>query len=299
MYYEQNYNQQQIANRLHLSRPKVSRLLKQARKQGIVQISVAAPGNSFVELEKALEKKYGLKEALVIEADPQSSDRMLKRQLGTAGANYLHRALSGGEFIGVSWGTTLQAVADAMPPKPIDDIHIVQALGGVGPPEAKAHASDISRRLAGLFESRLTLLPAPGIVGSIEAKEVLLSDRRVKKALDLFSELTILMMGIGAIHTNPILDKNNKEISPHLYQQIIDSEAVGDVALHFFDINGDEIDSELKDLVIGISMEELRQIDTVVGIAGGEEKREAIRGALNGWFIDLLITDNYTAEKLV
>jgi DNA-binding transcriptional regulator LsrR (DeoR family) len=190
-------------------------------------------------------------------------------------------------------------MVDAMHPKPIDDVHVVQALGGVGPPEAKAHATDISRRLSGLFESRLTLLPAPGIVDSIEAKEVLLSDWRVKSALDLFPELNILMMGIGAIHTNPILDKDNREISSHLYEQIIGSEAVGDVALHFFDINGDEIDSELKDLVIGISIEELKQIDTVVGIAAGDEKMESIQGALNGGVIDLLITDNYTAERLV
>jgi DNA-binding transcriptional regulator LsrR (DeoR family) len=299
MYYEQDYNQQEIANRLHLYRPKVSRLLKQAREQGIVQISVATSNNSFVELEKALEERYDLKEALIIETDPQSSSKIVKRQLGTAAADYLYRALSGGELIGVTWGTTLQAMVDAMHPKPIEDVHVVQALGGVGPPEAKAHATDISRRLSRLFESRLTLLPAPGIVDSIEAKEVLLSDRRVKSALDLFPELNILMMGIGAIHTNPILDKDSREISPHLYEQIIDSEAVGDVALHFFDINGNEIDSELKDLVIGISIEELKQIDTVVGIAAGDEKRESIQGALNGGVIDLLITDNYTAEGLV
>jgi DNA-binding transcriptional regulator LsrR (DeoR family) len=299
MYYDQSYNQQEIANRLHLSRPKVSRLLKEAREKGIVKISVISQDNSFVNLENELESKYRLKEALITEIDPQSSPEVIKRQLGVAAANYLHRAVSKGDVIGVSWGTTLQAMINAMIPKPMGGTHIVQALGGVGPPEAKTHAADISRRLSGLLESRLTLLPAPGIVDSNETKEVLLNGRRIRNALNLFSEINMLLVGLGTMSTNPVLDQENEEIPPALLQEIVNSDAVGDIALHFFDIEGNEINSKLKDLLIGISTEEIRKIDTVVGIAGGIEKTDAIQGALNGNLINLLITDNYTAERLL
>jgi len=298
MYYDQNYNQQEIANRLHLSRPKVSRLLKQARQKGIVQISVVSPNDSFVELENKLEKKFSIEEALIIETDPQVSNNVIKRQLGSAAANYLHRTVSKGEMLGVTWGTTLQAMVDAIPAKPIEDVHIVQSLGGVGPPEAKAHATDISRRLSQHLEGSLTLLPAPGIVGSIQAKNILLSDRQVRGALDLFPNINTLFVGLGAIKTNPVLDQKNREIPPELYDEIINSNAVGDIALHFFDDKGNEIDSDLKDLVIGISIEELKKIDTVVAIAGGQEKVDVIQGALNGQLIDVLITDNHTAQYL-
>ncbi len=299
LYYNQDYNQQQIAERLHLSRPKVSRLLKQARKQGIVQISVVNPNGNFVELENALEEKFDLKEVLLVESDDQMSPDVIKRQIGSTSAEYLHRTINEGDRIGVTWGTTLQAMIDAMQPKSIKDSHVIQTLGGVGPPEAKAHAADISRRLSQLIDGRLTLLPAPGIVGSIQAKEVLTDDRQVKNALNLFPDIDTLYVGIGALETNPVLSEEQRELSEEAYQEVMDSEAVGDVALRFFDTTGKELDIELNNLIIGISPEQIRKTDTVVGMAGGAQKVEAIRGALNGRFIDVLITDNQTAESLL
>ncbi|MDZ7690785.1 MAG: sugar-binding transcriptional regulator [Balneolaceae bacterium] len=299
LYYDEDYNQQEIADRLHLSRPKVSRLLKQARKQGIVQISVVTPNANFVELENALEKKYGLKEVVLVESDEQSSTHFIKRQIGSAAAEYLHRTVKEGDLIGVTWGTTLQAMIDAMRPKLINDLHVVQALGGVGAPEAKAHAADISRRLSQILDAKLTLLPAPGIVGSVQAKEVLLNDRQVKGATDRFPNIDTLYVGLGALHTNPVLTENTQEISEAVHQEIINSDAVGDIALRFYDINGKEVDTSLKDLVIGVSPKEMMEIDTVVGIAGGPDKMEVIQGALNGNNIDVLISDSLTAQRIL
>ena len=299
MYYNQDLNQQEIADRLHLSRPKVSRLLKQAREQGVVQISVISPRGNFVELESALEEKFGLKEVLLVESDEQMSGQIIKRQIGTAAAAYLHRTVEEGDLIGVTWGTTLQAMVDAMQPKPVSDLHVVQALGGVGPPEAKAHAADISRRLSQLLGARLTLLPAPGIVGSVQAREVLLADRQVKGALDLFSEIDTLYVGLGALNTNPVLKEDRTELPTELYEELMESGAVGDVALRFFDSEGKEVDTRLKELIIGVSPDQMMNIDTVVGIAGGVEKIDVIRGALAGKNIDVFISDSLTAEKVL
>jgi DNA-binding transcriptional regulator LsrR (DeoR family) len=298
MYYNQKYKQQEIADRLHLSRPKVSRLLKQAREHGIVQISVISPDGNFTKTEEALEIKFGLREAVLVDIEGYDAG-VIKRQLGAAAAHYLHRTASPGELIGVTWGTTLQTMVDAVQPKPVEDIHIVQALGGVGPPEAKAHASDISHRLARLLDGRLTLLPAPGIVSSEEAKQVLLSDRQVRGALDLFSKLNTLYVGLGALNTNPVLEKGRGELPSGFHKEIMGSEAVGDIALHFFDAKGDEVETSLKRCVIGITPKEIKKVDTVVGIAGGPEKTDVIRGALNGRYIDVLITDQQTAAELL
>ena len=298
MYYDQGYNQQEIANRLHLSRPKISRLLKQARDTGVVQITIVSSGVSFVELESAIEKKFDLKEAIIIDAD-STSGFVLRKQLGTAAANYLHRTVSEKDVIGVTWGTTLQAMIDSLAPVLTENVHVVQALGGVGPPEAKAHSSDISRRLSQLLNTKLTLLPAPGIVGSSDAKDILLSDRQVKTALDLFSRINTLYVGLGSIETNPVLKPGSHEISDSLYNEIINSQAVGDIALRFFDIEGNPVHSKLEELTIGITIEEIKKIDTVVAIAGGLEKIKVIKGALSGKLIDVLITDQMTANTLL
>lgn len=298
MYYDQKYNQQQIADRLHLSRPKISRLLKQAREVGIVQISVAKPSESFIQLESLLEDKFGLKEVIIVDADSHDNAKVIKKQIGQEAANYLLRTISDGDKIGVTWGTTLQAMVDCISPKHTDNTHIIQALGGVGRPEAKAHTTDISRRLSQLLGSRLTLLPAPGIVGSKNAKEVLHSDRQVKATLNLFSSIDTLYLGIGAIKTNPVLEKTNGEISEDLYDEVVQSNAVGDIALRFFDIKGNPVKTRLDELTIGISIEEIEKIETVVGMASGLEKLEVIFGALRGNFIDVLITDSRIARSL-
>lgn len=299
MYYDREMNQQEIANRLQLSRPKVSRMLKQAREQGIVQINIVTPNGNFVELEHALEKKFGLKEVILVESDSEMPSDIVKRQIGSAAANYLNRTAQEGELIGVTWGTTLQAMVDSIQPKPVNDLHIVQALGGVGPPEAKAHAADISRRLSQLLNAKLTLIPAPGIVGSIQAKEVLMEDTQVKNALSLLPKINTLYVGIGALDTNPVLKNSNDEISGVLRQELFDSDAIGDIALRFFGPDGNEADTSLKDLVIGVSPEQMMQINTVVGIAGGPGKSKVIHGALTGRNVNVLISDSMTAEKVL
>lgn len=303
LYYNHGLKQQEIADRFQISRPKVSRMLSQAKEEGIVKFSVQFPEGNYVELESKLEKKFGLKEILIVDNLSDSEDAedaiSIKRQLGNEAAMYLHRIISEGNTIGMSWGTTLQAMVDALSPQPVKNAHVIQTLGGVGPAEKKEHAADLCRRLAQLLNAKLSLLPVPGIVSSIEARETLTADKKINALLKSIPKIDILFLGIGALSTNPVLQMKYDEISQDICREILTSEAVGDVALRFFDQHGREVESRLKDLVLGISIDQIRNIDTVVGIAGGSEKFEAILGALNGKLINVLITDKKIAEKLL
>lgn len=300
LYYLRDLNQREIADRLHLSRPKVSRLLQQARDRNIVQISVASPENNFVDLEAEFEDRFDLEEVLIAPSgppEPNGNTAFLKRQIGTAAANYLRRTIQKGDVLGVTWGTTLRAMMQSLQPVETKDVHVVQTLGGVGPPEAEAHAADLSRRLAQLLDSRLTALPTPGIVDSIEVREALLSDRHTQAALDLFPELTTAYVGIGALSTNPIFDED-PAVTKQTYDDLVAAGAVGDIALRFFDAEGERIDTPLYDRLIGITFEQLDDTDCVVGIAGGPQKIDAIHGALRGHLVDVLITDHTTATNI-
>lgn len=300
LYYLRDLNQREIADRLHLSRPKVSRLLQQARDRDIVQISVASPENNFVELEADLEDRFGLEEALITPSGPPDANgdtTFLKQQIGGAAANYLRRTVEKGDVLGITWGTTLQAMMQSLQPVKTNDVHVVQTLGGVGPPEAEAHAADLSRRLAKLLDGKLTALPTPGIVDSPEVREVLLSDRHTQAALDLFPELTTAYVGIGGLSTNPIFDED-PAVSEQTYNDLVASEAVGDIALRFFDAEGTTVDTPLHDRLIGITLDQLQNTNCVVGVAGGPQKVDAIHGALRGSIVDVLITDQTTATKI-
>lgn len=300
LYYHNNLSQLEIANRLNLSRPKVSRLLKEARERGIVKITVMYSDDNFVDLEAQIENRFNLKEAIIVNVDETSyysNDRIIKNQLGNVGANYLHRTITNGDVIGVAWGTTLQALVEHLKPQQLDDLHVVQLLGGVGLPEAKAHAADLSRRIAQLFYARLTLLPAPGIVSNSESKKVFLADSLVQSAIDIFPKVTKAIVGIGALSTNSVLD--NRVISSKIYKELTDKEAVGDLSLRFFNKNGEKVESSLENKLIGISLPELKKINNVIAIAGGSQKYEAISGALKSGYINVLITDILTAKRLV
>src|SRR6476469_3401731 len=195
MYHERELTQPEIAAQLDLSQATVSRLLKRARQEQIVRISVNVPVGAYPELEEALQKKYGLKEAVVVESI--DNDDQILRDIGTAAAFYLETTLKEGEVIGISsWSATILAMVDAMHPitRP-SNVRLVQILGGVGNPAAEVNAGRLIGRLASLVRGKATLLPAPGVVASAGARPILEEDRFVREALALFDLVTLALVG--------------------------------------------------------------------------------------------------------
>ena len=144
-----------------------------------------------------------------------------------------------------------------------------------------------------------TLLPAPGAVGSADAKRVMLKDRYVQEATALFKSVTLALVGIGAIEPSKLLASSGNVFSPHELKSLSARGAVGDICLRFFDAAGAPVQTPLNDRVISIELAQLKQVRRVVGIAGGKRKTAAIRGALAGGWINMLITDRNTAERLL
>ena len=299
LYYEQELTQQEIADRLHLSRPKVSRLLQEANAHGIVRITVSSPVGFHTDLEQELEKRFDLLEVVVVEVGDQSTQEVIVRNLGIAAAQYLQRTLIDGDVIGLSWGTTLSVMVNALSPMVTTNTHVVQIIGGLGPPEAEAHASDICRRFARLLDSKLTLIAAPGIVDTLETKQALLSDSHIRRAFDLFGAITMAFVGIGAPLPTSIVMRDGSIMSQDQLDHLLELGAVGDIGLRFFDACGQLIKSSLNDLVFGITLDQLKQVDRVVGVAGGLQKYQAVCAALRGSLINVLITDAPLANKLL
>jgi DNA-binding transcriptional regulator LsrR (DeoR family) len=299
MYYEENLTQDVIMNRLKLSRSKVSRLLEQARRSGIVQITVIDPRGIFSNLESKLEKHFHIQEAVVVEANESDSQETVNRQLGIAAANYLRRTIKDCDTIGVSWGSTLKNMVGSMQPLDTHNVQVIQIIGGLGHPESEDHATDLCRRMARYLGCRVTLLPAPGIVNSQLTKKAFLSDIHVQKAQDMFARLDVAYVGIGAPTPNSVMMRDGSIISQSEMDDLLSKGAVGDIALRFFDVNGSPVPSEVDLRVIGITLEQLRKVKCVIGVAGGPEKLTAIQGSLKGNLIDVIITDSVTAIKLV
>ncbi len=299
LYYERHLTQQQIAERLHLSRSKVSRLLQQAEQQGIVQISIVMPSGGFAHIENELEARFGLKEAIVVDVDENASSAAVVTSLGAAGAAYLHRMVEDGDVLGITWGTTLNAMVNALRPYETRRVHIVQVIGGLGAPEAEIHATDISSRLAHLLGAKLTLIPAPGIVADLRTKSALLSDSHVQSAFGLFPSITMAFVGIGVPEPTSVVMCDGSIMTQAQLDSVLALGAVGDIGLRFFDAEGVPVRSALDDLVIGITLEQLQRIERVIGVAGGLNKAPAVYAALRGRLINVLITDRALATCLL
>jgi DNA-binding transcriptional regulator LsrR (DeoR family) len=299
MYYTQGLRQTEICDRLNIHQSTVSRVLKRAEREGIVRISVSVPPGTHTELEDALQSRYGLLEAVVV--DSLQGDEQIARDLGAAAAFYLETTLKPNEIIGISsWSAALLAMVNAMhPTQRWKDTRVVQILGGVGNPTAEVHATQVTRRLADLIGGEATLLPAPGVVGSSEAREVLLKDRFVREAVEWFPALTLAVVGIGATEPSRALASSGNVFSPQELKLLAARGAVGDICLRFFNRAGEQVVTELNERVISIELSELRKVRRVVGVAGGQRKRDAIAGALACKLVNVLITDFATAEYLL
>lgn len=298
-YYEQDLSVDDIAARLTLSRASISRLLKFARQIGMVQVTVTSPPGIYTDLEQALEARFGLQEAVVVEVEDNLPPRSIARVLGTAAARHLQDTIRDGELIGVSWGSTLTAMAAALPPLRTRGNQVVQIIGGLGEPTSEVHATTICRRMAASLGCELTLLPAPGIMGSREAVEIIKADAHIQHTMQYFDHLNVAYVGIGAPTPNAIMMQDGTIITQQEMAEQLALGAVGDIALRFFDARGAALHSELDERVIGITLEQIRAIPRVVGVAGGLEKLHAVRGALAGGLIKALITDQILARQLI
>jgi DNA-binding transcriptional regulator LsrR (DeoR family) len=242
-----------------------------------------------------------LRDAIVIDCQNSEDEDIIHRDIGAAASYYVETAIKNEEIIGISsWSATLLALINSMHPiRRKKDVQVVELLGSVGNPSAEIHATRLTGRLADLVHGQAIYLPAPGVVGLKETRDALISDPLVREAMVLLDRLTMALVGIGSITPSPILRESGNIFSGEELNRLREKKAVGDISLRFFDADGNPIESSLNDRLVSVELEQLKRVDRVIGMAGGARKLPAIRGALRGGLINILITDNFTAEQLL
>jgi len=297
LYYEDGLTQQQVADELSVSRPQVSRLLTRARAEGIVRITIVDPFVTFEEIEGRLVETFGLNQA-VITAGEGLSRESLRRHIGIVAAEYLRNVLNDELKVGIGWGRTLHAVVEALSVEQRSGVQVFPLIGSMGQVTASFQVNDLARGLAEAFGGTWQALYAPAFVGEPRARDVLLCHPDMKMVMETWDSLDMALVGIGYFASQRQSSMFFADyIDEALLQALEKRKAVGDLCGRFFDIQGEQC--ILESGVIGISLERLRALDHVVGIAGGEEKVAAILGALRGGYLNVLITDIVTAQAVL
>ncbi|AKN33426.1 RNA polymerase sigma70 [Clostridium carboxidivorans P7] len=296
LYYQSDYSQQQIATQLGISRPTISRLLHYAKEKGYVKIDIIDPFADLDKLAYQLKEKYQLNDVHVV-FSPKDDYISIREYISKEAAEYLEKIVKNGDIIGVSWGTTMYEVAKRLTKKNVKGVEIVQLKGGISHSKVNTYASETITLFAEAFETVPRYLPLPVIFDNAVVKQMVEEDRHIRSTMEMGRNANIAIFTVGTVRDEALLFHlgylNEAEKS------ILKKKSVGDICSRFFDENGEICDEQINNRTIGISLEDLKQKEKSILVAGGTHKVKAIKGALKGRNANVLITDQYTAKKIL
>ena len=298
LYYQDGWTQDHIAKEHKISRIKVGRLLKKARELGIVEINIKYHPVHSTNLEKQLQKAFGLKKVLI--AIDQSSEDEQRKQVARVTLKYLSDTLRDGDVVAVSQGRNIAAISEANTFVHPRDVRFVSAIGGTHPAGNEINADHICRKLAKCFDGVSETLYAPAYVDSPLLVEQLMQNHTVKQTLDRARKANIAIIGIGDLNENSHMVKLGWFTPQDLVDVRREQGAVGDMmGYDFFRIDGSCVESMITGKIIGLTTSELKRIPDVIGIASESSKVLPTFGALQTGSISILATTVNNALALL
>lgn len=295
MHYIEGIAQQDIAARLKISGSKVSRMLARAREEGIVRTYIHSPVATICELEAEIEREFGVKEAVIV---PDADGEDTSGRLAIAGANTLHRMLERKCVLGVSFSHPLASVVHQLHGNDMEGVRVVQMMGVQSNTGEDMQALEIVQKLGRIFGTHPQILFAPGAVSSREVHDSLMKEPGVRNVLELAASADVAVLGLGDMTQESQVFRDNY-LDERWRQDLLQSGAVGYVCMRFFDRDGNICHPEFDERVIGLELEKIRKIPTVIAMASGRRKVAPIRGALRGGLVDILVTDEATARAVL
>jgi deoxyribonucleoside regulator len=296
LYYEHNLTQAEVAGRMGFSRPKVSKLIAEGRARGLVKIEIAEPVGDFAPLEIALENRFGLSEALVV--SPGDERRATEMAAGMAGGALLARICTRATVLGIAWGISMRALADALPPRAFMCHKIVPLVGGVGRTEAALHSNQVCTTLAEKLYVESLDLAAPAIAPSAQSRAELMTVPGIEDVLAEGAACDVAVVGIGGILPNSTM-VGAGYFTREEFLELGDRGAVGDVCCHFLDAAGNPCLPDVSERVVGLTLKQLRAIPNVIGITTGAEKAASVAAVLRGGYLASLVCDRELARSLL
>lgn len=244
----------------------------------------------ILELQRDLEKALGLKQAIIVPGN-SSENLYVLRDMGKVTSHAIKSYLNANDIIGITGGNTMATVAEEMTiSNENNDILVIPARGGLGEEietQANAIAAKIGKKLGGAYR----LLNVPDTLEA-EALDIIIKNEEIKSSINLINRINLLVFGIGRADTMA----RRRNLPKDRVDNILNKGGVAEAFGHYFDIGGNEI-WEYK--TIGLSLEKFKEIQNVIGVAGGEEKAEAIIAITSLRKDIIIVTDESAAKKIL
>ncbi len=298
LYYEQDLTQSEIGRQLNLSRSTVSRMLQRARESGIVSITVNYDVARDHALEETLKSAFALREVRVLSSGKRSLDSMLNG-IGKLGANLLEASLGDNSTLGLSYGRSLANTVEQVRPRQSESLTVVPVIGALGSDNPLIEGIDLTRQLATKLGARYRYLHAPLLVEDRRTRDLFLQEPTVSDVLQIAAKANTVLIGIGSLQAESSGIIWTGYITRKERDWLHNIGVVGHMCAQFFDVSGKILDIGINQRSISIGLEALSRIDNVIAVAGTTDKASAILGALNGGYIDSLVTDDRAARQVL
>jgi len=295
LYYLEQLTQQEIANRFNISRTKVSRYLSRARRDGIVEIKINSLKEYYSSLECEIEKKFEIKECIIVPTF-EKKEEILKMMADSLNSLF-ERILENGSYLGIGWGSSLKTVSDYIYVSGKSDIKVVPIIGGLGKIGTGVHTNSVAKNIADRLGSISYMINSPAVLDSKEVREIVENDSNTREIIKLSEKISTALVGLSDIGPDSTLIKTGC-FTMKEFKYLDSLGVVGDVNLIFINENGRHVPNKIDERIVRISPERLKKVKNVVGIAFGKRKLKVIIAALKGRLINILITDEETAENI-
>ena len=300
MYYDEGMTQAEIAKKMGVSRSLVSKILIDAREAKIVEIFINSQSVFTTKLERELEQRFGLQDVVVIDTVGLTATE-IKRRVSRAAATYIESHLRKHPQIGrigISWGETLRHLVNYLPYVNHSDFHIYPLIGGMGNEHFYLHSNQLVQILSQKMRATAHYLYVPAMVSSIALKKELEQDSTISRVLEEGKKVDLALFGMASLEENSTMMETGYISAEEAKRFKEEMGVVGDINSQFFGQDGQSI-LGINEHVMGVSLEDLKQIPTKVVIAYGLAKAEAIRVGIEHQMADILITTDETAQEIL
>ncbi len=298
LYYMDNLGQAEIAELTGVSRPKVSRLLTQARQLGIVRISVEEFDPRNRQLEEQLTAALGLNHVLVIRTLGRTETDNVRNSVGYFAAQFVVDWIRPNMVVGVAGGRTLASLVQHLQPhSSTRGVTFVQLMGNFGAQVSYCDAMELSRIFADKLQGAYYTLSAPAVAPDVAACQAFLMHQDVRAVWTLFDRMQLAFVGIGSLQDSNFIERG--VVQREEVARLLEHGAIGELCGRFFDRAGEPCDPSYQERVVGIRLEELRHKRDVVAVTVGERRSAAIYAALRAGLAKSLIIDEKGAEAVL
>jgi deoxyribonucleoside regulator len=298
LYYEQNLDQAEIAKRKGVSRSSVSRLLTEARELGVIEFRINFPIRRRQALEEQLAHFFDLETVYVLDTELIVADQVLNR-LGRLAAMYVQPLINDETIIGVTWGRTVHEITTSMSRGQMENVKIVQVIGASGNANSLVDGVALVQNFAERLGARHYYLHSPLMVENPTVRDAILKDPNVQRTLNLARSANILITGIGTVDPQYSAPLRAQYVTREELISISNAGAIGEFCGYHINFNGDAVDISQNQRIVGLNLDEIYNLPTVVGVGAGLYKAPTILGALRGGLINVLITDDETAREVI